>query len=199
MPLVIPEGFGNIVLKIQNTGGGQSSVNSIALGVSTTGTFGQTEFNSLSNIMRDGLKTLWDNGWFVGPTHGNFTFGGLPIVFDDTTTEVGTHTADTYAPPQIANVVTKSTGLAGRQFRGRVYLPGVPLGSAGEDGNINPAYTTSVNAAFAALRTALIADAACDQVVLFHDSTSPGTHTPNNILSFTSRVKVATMRPRQRR
>lgn len=199
MPLVIPNGYANFQLTIRNLDGGISGRSSVALGIHTTGTFGQTEVNRLSNLIRDDLKTLWDNRWEVGPTHVNFTVAGLPLVFDDTTAEAGTHAADTYAPPQVATVVTKFTSIAGRKFRGRMYLPGVPQGSVGDDGGINPAYVTIVNTAMSTLMADLVADAACDEISLFHDSTTPGATAPTAINSMFARSRAGTMRPRQRR
>lgn len=200
MPLVIPENYANLTLRIRNTGGGISQNNSISIGIKCLlNPWGQGEVNAVSNTCRDALKGLYDNAWELGNTHVIYGTGGVPAVFDDTTVELGTHAADVYAPPNCATIVSKQTGLAGRSKRGRFYLPGVPQGFIGEGGGLNPTHVTTVQAVVNALQTALEAEAAVDNLVLFHDSDSGGDTTPTAITSFLVRTVAGTMRPRLRR
>lgn len=199
MPLVIPNNHANIKLTIQNTAGGLSARSSIAVGVKTTGHYSQAGIALVANIMRDALAPLLDTGWLLGPTHVNETFGDVLYSWDDTGTEAGTHASATYASPAVAFVVSKQTGLAGRKYRGRVYFPGVAESDVDEAGAVAGATVNAVTAAFEDLRTDLLADASVDDVVLFHDSETPGSVVPTPITAFTCRSIVGTMRPRQRR
>lgn len=200
MSLRIPATFANWKITISNNGGGASARSSIALGTYNNGDLTATSVARVANLMRDNLKTLWDNNWEVGPIHVNETSAaGVEKAWDDYTEEAGTHSADVYAGPQIAHVVKKGTGLAGKQHRGRVYLPGVPQGYLGEDGGINPTRTAEVDAAFAALFTAVNADAAIGDLVLLHDESTPGLLVPDILIGFVTSPQSGTMRPRNRR
>lgn len=199
MALVIPDDCANWLVTILNTGGGASQKSSIGFGTSNASALDQTIVDRVSNLFRDNLKTMWDNNWGVGPIHVVERQGNFVYVWDNTTAELGTHSADTYAPPQVATVVSKQTGISGRSKRGRLYLPGVPAGYVGEDGNLNPAHVTAVQAAIDATFIAVIGDAAINTMALFHDESSPNPEAWDIIQSFRVRTVAGTMRPRLRR
>lgn len=199
MPLVVAPGYDNWTVTVQNTGGGASGQNSFSLGTQHTTPLGGTDVSRIANLFRDALTPLLDNGWLLGPVHVVTNVGGVLQVADDTGTEAGTASAAVYASPAVAHVVTKNTGLLGRSQRGRIYFPGVPEADVDEGGILAGARVNAVTAAFEDLRADLIADAAIDNVVLLHDSESPGDHTPTVIASMFCRTVVGTMRPRQRR
>ena len=199
MPLVIPESYMNLTLTITNSSAGASARSSVSLGMRITGTFGQTEFARIANLMRDGLTPRYDNTWTMGPTHGVFKTGGLLLAFDDTGTEAGTHAAQGMLPPAVALVVSKHTGLVGRAHRGRMYMPGLDEAKVTEDGIVDGAEVNAWQASMDALHAALLADTAVDQIALFHDTTSPFAGTADPISNFIVRNVVGNMRPRQRR
>lgn len=199
MPLNIEPDFANWIIRIRNTGGGISSNNTIAIGTHNVAPLDQTSVARVANLMRDALKTLYDAAWELGPIH--VVEGDSPVnrIWDDTIVEPGTHAADVYAPPNVATIVSKQTGLAGKSLRGRFYLPGVPQGFVGEGGGINPTHVTAVQTAVDLLKSTVIADAAVDYLALFHDEPSSPQVTPHQIDNFLVRTVAGTMRPRLRR
>lgn len=197
--LIIPEGYANWILAVDNNGAGVSARSTFALATDVLGgVLSQTDVNRIANIFRDSFKPLWDNGWEVGPVK---VYEGTNIgarVWEDPTQETCTHSADTYAPPQIAHVVSKGTGFVGRKYRGRCYLPGVPQGYAGEGGGLNPTRQAEVNAQLFALETALFADSKIEILYLLHDDQTPSVPDPTPISSLLCRDYLGTMRPRNR-
>lgn len=198
-PLYIQDNCANFTLTIRNTAGGLSARNTISLGCAIDGSMNQGDVDRISNIFRDNLKTLYDSQWELGPTHVLHRFGGDLYSWDDSTAEAGTHAADTYSPPQCATIVSKLSLFAGRRYRGRFYLPGVPDGYAGEDGVINPTWVSTVQTAVDALKTALLADAAVLVLVLFHTPGVDPTPDATVLDHFTVRTVMGTQRPRLRR
>lgn len=199
MSLVIPSGYANFHITFQNTAGGLSSRSSVAYGALLNAPLTQADVGRIANILRDGHTPLVDNGWLLGPTHVNETQGGVAKVWDDTGTEAGVASAALYPGPATALLVSKVTGLAGRQHRGRVYLPGLREDAYDEGGVLNGADVNSRQVIMDAFRTAFVADAAINFMVVFHDSSTPGLLAPNEVLNLLVRNVVGTMRPRQRR
>lgn len=198
MSLLIAEDCANFQITITNAAGGLSSRSSIAIALKLTGQMVGGDFARLANIMRDGLKPIWDNQWSVGPIHVNENIGLTILTADDNIVEAGTDAAGTYLTPAIAYVVSKQTNIAGRRFRGRFFLPGVP-DAVDEAGVIPGAVVTSIQGILDTLWTNLNADASVEYVALLHDESTPNSHIPTEINRFLLRDIVGTMRPRQRR
>lgn len=199
MALVIPNGYSNWLVTITNSAGGISSRSSIAIGIFDNIPLTQGDVGRVANLMRDGLTPAFDNGWTIGPVHVVEGTAGIPKVWDDTGTEAGTHTAQVYAPPGLAYVISKQTGLSGRAHRGRIYLPGVEEANVDEAGLVVGAQVNNLQGWFDDLFDNLVADAAVESLALFHDESTPGDLDPDVITSFLARNIVGSMRPRQRR
>lgn len=198
MGLVLGDGEVNAHLTITNGSGGASSTNSIAIAFAMNTDMTQGLAGTFANIMRDALAPLLDSGWTFGPTHFVENDDGVRKVWDDTGTEAGTHAAAVYASPAVSHVVSKFTGLSGREHRGRFYFPGVPEADVDESGTLDGARVNAVTAAFEDMRTDLVAEAAITFCLLLHDSESPAASS-DVILAYACRPIVGTMRPRQRR
>lgn len=190
--------FSNWTVTITNGSGGASAVNTVSLGIAYEGDLDQSAVDAIANIFRDSLTPLYDNSWILGPVH--VRGGGDPgFVFDSAGTEAGTDSSTAYASPAIAHVCSKQTGIPGRKFRGRFYLPGVPEADVDESGTLAGSRVNDVNAALVTLQTDLLAVGPLADIVLFHDEESPGSHQPTSIANIVCRTVVGTMRPRQRR
>jgi hypothetical protein len=97
------------------------------------------------------------------------------------------------APPQVAWLLQKQTGLAGRQNRGRMYVPGVREVIVDTAGNIiNPDYANAQTAF-----TAFFNDLATNNVPMYILHTSP-VIAPTEVTSLQLSRKVATQRRRLR-
>lgn len=108
----------------------------------------QMKFLGLSTIINDSTNVLQ----FESPRNVS---GGL--------------TGNTMLPLNNAVVVKKQTGLAGRRFRGRLYLPGIPEDAVDDAGRVLGSFLTTINTAMAAFATAVSTTVSPNcQVALLH-------------------------------
>lgn len=199
MALVIPPGFANWRITLTNGSGGASQKNTIAWATDLDQALTQAEMAAIANIFRDELLVLLDNSWIAGPVDVVYNIGGTLHQANDTGTEAGTHSSEAYAPPAIAHVVQKRTGLVGKAHRGRLYFPGVPEADVDESGTLDGSRVNEVTTAFDDLRAALALSTRITGSYLLHDSESPGALPPDLILESPCTTTVGSMRPRQRR
>lgn len=126
---------------------------------------------------------------------------GPDLIYNvDATTVVAGAQTPGVAPPNVAYLVRKQTGLGGRRNRGRMYIPGPPrnwFSAAGIFG------TTQLASAQTAVEELLdpstLALAGFSNAVLFHSTgVTPTPSTPTPITSLSVQSKVATQRRRLR-
>jgi hypothetical protein len=198
MSLVIPALHSNWILTMTNGSSSKSGKTTIAVGMSQASALTQADVTRIGGVYREALRPLLDAGWTYGPIKVTEGPGPNELIFEDPVTVVGSKAATETAPPSIAHVVSKFTGLSGRKHRGRLYFPGVPETEVDEGGILVANRINNVQGAFNTLRTNLIADIAITGVVLFHDEFTVAT-APTQVLNFIARSTVGSMRPRQRR
>lgn len=113
------------------------------------------------------VATAFETAWGVGAVGAGTVLGNLAadcaiteIDVEDASSATGpfahiTENAPGRAsgsalPPGVASVCTWFTGLRGRSFRGRTFLPGLPEGNVGPSGDINTPLFTTLAAAWQA-------------------------------------------------
>lgn len=97
------------------------------------------------------------------------------------------------APPNVALLVQKATGLGGKKGRGRLYLPGIPEVEIDQGGNISGSYFASCQTAWNGFYNDLVA--ADIPMVLLHTGSSDPTAVTELVVS----ALAATQRRRLRR
>lgn len=97
------------------------------------------------------------------------------------------------APPQVSYLFSKRTGIAGPEFRGRMYLPGVNETNVDEAGNLSGSVVTGNQTAADDFLALLLAND--HPMVLLH--TDPGVP-ENTVTNLVAQTKVATQRRRLR-
>lgn len=191
--LVIPPGFGHLALNITNTLNGKVCVITDGFKVSS-GAYTQSNANNFATDLRAALLSLYDASWIIGPC--SFTIGndGPLFRFDATATNVGTRAAQSNPPPQVTYLIKKTTGFAGRAFRGRAYWPyGGPTSTIDEQGKMVGGEATIVNTAVTAWIAAFTNGASNTAgQYLLHSSAVP----PTAVISFSRENIVATQRRR---
>lgn len=198
-PLQIPPDYANFKVTLTNADGGISGRSTVALAFHLVAPLIGTDVSRIANLLRDGLTPRYDNSWLLGPVRATENAAGILKVWEDTGTEAGTHAAGSYAPPGVALVISKRTGILGRAHRGRLFMPGVEETLINEGGIITGSEVNAWQASIDALQTALIADASIDSIALLHDVSSPFANDPDIVQNFLVRNVVGGMRPRQRR
>lgn len=102
------------------------------------------------------------------------------------------------SPPNVTYLVRKQTSAGGRMARGRLYWPGVPEGSVGNDGLIDPTALGNLQAKMASLR-AVMAGADMPLYLLHATQFSSDVPPPYEISALNVDNRAATQRRRLRR
>lgn len=122
------------------------------------------------------------------------TDGGEDLVGSVSNASVGGRSIGTF-PPNVACLIHKRTARGGRRGRGRMFIPWIlSTTEVGEDGVIQAARITALNAALLIFKNQLTAQS--DPMVILHSpgSTSPGA--PDVVTSLYASNLVATQRRR---
>lgn len=203
MPLVIPPGFAQCSIEIQNSGDPQPWYVTHGIDVSEMG----GDFLAAGVHVIESFATGWLSflrttsrvtGVFltIGSDGGNYTLYVTP-----TAPVVGTSTAEKL-PQNCAYLVQKVTARPGRSGKGRCFLPGVAPESAVDDvGVIAPASLVSFQSACDDWLDALANATGADKtpMVLLHNSGIPGGSTPSPVIALRADSRIATQRRRLRR
>lgn len=136
----------------------------------------------------DSLDSLMTEEWNMVDVHAITETGAE---FHDTAPVSGDYVG-TAAPPNVALLLRKDTGLAGRPNRGRMYLPGIPEAEFNVAGSLVPTFVADANVAAEAFFDKLVAD---DVPLLLHHR---GPNTFTAVSSLTADGVVATQRRRVR-
>lgn len=194
--MIIPVDHGNLVTTWTVTGNAEPK--SFNMGYYDGSANGATNHaNRWFDILDANLQTAIANEVTIQSVTAYFNEGGaLTIGVSDRPAFNGTFAAGA-ASPNVATLTRKNTGLAGRKFRGRAFLPPVPDNYIDSGGNVSAPAQTQVNNGLAACL------AAADDTGLFgwamplrllHSDATP----PTDIISWVCDPKVGTQRRRMR-
>jgi hypothetical protein len=195
MPLVIPSGYGKATLIWDHTG--DPLPYTIDFGYVDDGT--KTAIQQATDI-----SNAWVTNYSAAANMTvGYTFRGVHTVLnrsgvlhegDYLPNVVGTYNVS--PPPQnVALLVQKLTGLAGRKYRGRAYLPPCYIDRAGvsDIGVVLAATRTTLNGRLALFLAALLT--ASNQMFILH---SDGVTIPTQVTALNLETVVATQRRRLR-
>jgi hypothetical protein len=154
-PVIIPPSFGEFTWSGFMANGRTYNV---VLGYKNVGATTPTQ-----NVeaIADRLETLWtagcSNAQTMGPSHVRENVGGVLMDGDDGTVTVGTR-ATPGESPQVALLVKKLTGLAGKSFRGRSYFPFVPESEVDDAGDVDSVVLAAIQTALATFLAGMTTD-----------------------------------------
>lgn len=157
------------------------------------------------NLYRDdvvaALKPIWDNTVTITRLRVVYSVtGGATLrLYDAAPNVVGTHSGPvSYAPPNVAALARKTTSFAGRQNRGRMYLPFVNEGTIDIAGQLTALEVSGINAALNAFMVKHVGGAnEVESVTISHVPTvSDPTPLPTTVDDIICEGIVATQRRR---
>jgi len=190
----IPVGFAEAVLEFSIPGDAGPAL--VVIGVDPGGS--QNTQQTADNI----ADTMNNTPGFMDPVSIDVTFEGVTVyekiaagvtqIATNSTSQAGRQAGD-IEPPQVAVLVQKSTGLAGRSNRGRMYVPGPVAAAVESDGRLTTTYQGQVQTAMNAFLADLSTNLA--PMVLLHADPAA---TPTTVTSLVVQSKVATQRRRLR-
>lgn len=188
--MIIPPGFGHVVLKFTGAAVPQGAATTFGIELQGSqfllpraediqGLFIDT-FDQLISSSVSGVSAFIKAGPTVeGPSVETSSLGGFAA-------------SGNTAPPNVSYIATKRTGLGGRANRGRMYIPGVPESFAGPDGVLVSPFDVDFEVACTAFLSAL---AVIDSpMVLLHSASSD----PTPVTGLVGQTTLATQRRRLR-
>lgn len=186
MALIVPPGFAQVTMQYANASG---------LGSKLAFTFGVGRAPSAD--LADDIKVWWDidlqpvtsQHYLLELIKLRSDVGEADLVVNETGAVSGAT-----MPPNVAALVQKRTGLAGRANRGRMYLPGVlPEDTVDNGGTISTVQRDGLQVVMEHLLD--MADTNWGGVQLFHNGSSD----PTTVTSLPVLATVATQRRRVRK
>lgn len=190
----IPEGYANIEYELEIPGDAGPAL--VVFGVGPVTAFNASE---VATIVADALNNAGSFREFhstnvIGrKVTARRAIGGGDIAIAELSVNNPGALGGAVAPPQVATLIGKSTGLAGRANRGRMYVPGVLDADVNDDGTFT---TVRLNGLQAAANTFLgdLDTLEVPMVILHNDPAD----TPTTVNQLNVSAKVATQRRRLR-
>jgi len=195
MPILIPEGYAQVILRSIPAGNNNDCWTTWGLQVDLNDPPSSGDLTTFADALIEAWSYLIGPNGNVGPV--KFIAGTPgPANFEFTTGTIisGNASSNVVNPPQVQAILAKRSGLAARWARGRTFVPDCPDAQILDDGSINSAYLATLQD-FCDTFTTL-----CDGThflghYILHDSTSPATE-PTTVVSYQPAAKVGTLRAR---
>lgn len=197
MTLIIPPGYSQLVFRWGLTGDAEDMVNTLGIDNGVVSDF-QAYVDALAASTRASLPVgvILTGYSFLGCTLYRGQDGGPPEVFESVAVAHAGTNGGPALPPNCAFLLRKRTSLGGRKGRGRMFIPaGVGVG---ED-------SVPSTGVMAEAQRAALEERYSDWLFglgpvpyLFHDSETPGSAAPTEIIAFTCEARLATVRRRLR-
>lgn len=191
---VIPSGYSELSMEFDIPGDAGPAI--VVLGLQPPGaTSIDDQADDLETILNTtpGLKTSLASAVEISRFVLRFTSSpGVTEIVERTLGYPGLQAGAT-SPPQVALLVQKSTGIAGRKNRGRMYVPGLVDTGVEDDGRLTSVYQGQWQTGITAFGNSL--STAGYLPVILHTSAAD---TPTPVQQFIVASKVATQRRRLR-
>jgi hypothetical protein len=127
---------------------------------------------------------------------------GPPLRVEAVNAGTGTRTTQQIAPPQVTYLIKRTTGYAGRRYRGRMYVPFVSSTQIDQFGKLSTSEQTLLNTAAANWGSNLFNNTTLNTgppMLLHADSPLSATPLPTTVTNHTAAQVVATQRRRLER
>lgn len=189
--LVIPDGFGEARIEWVVPGTAGPGLTVLGFEDGTPATAADAVALQIRDDMRDDICPQMANAYFLSTVTVNINRGGTIEQGLATGLDNGSLTGAA-CTPNVSFLIRKRTGLAGRKYRGRWYLPGVVETDVDAAGLISSTRQNALQLAVNAFKTDM--GAATHELVLLHSDAT----VPTAITSLPVEQQVATQRRRLR-
>jgi len=202
MTLIIPDGFGQVIHQLRLVGDLEPMA--VTYGIKVDGG-GVTAPDTLADGLHEAFYTAWNvnmsNQYTLYQTEVKWKDVALADVSVVVHVEpkVMTSTASP-CPQNVAFLIQKLSGMAGRRNRGRMYVPGVNEANVGPSGLLLGTEQSGLNTKLAAWCTTLSTSIGqCDGMAILHSTGLSGAPAPTMVNSLLCDALVATQRRRLRK
>lgn len=198
--LNIPQGYGLWAFTVRSTASSHDCI--VTLGFQVDSSYTQAHMDGALTAFANSVRPLHDSSISYPRATALLGNDGPALRFETTGTIVGSRTVAAHESPQISYLVKKTTGFAGRAYRGRMYIPFPADTGVQESGALTSGELTLLTTAAAALETNMVVPAntgAVDLRLLHADTPSGPGAAPTFITSLAASGFVATQRRRLER
>ncbi len=157
--LVIPTGFGLWTFYLQHAGNQHTALVTMGFSVEAPPYIQSNNDANLTSFATN-MAPLWDSEVTFTRLVALIGAAGPFPRYESAGSGTGSRTSVVSAAPQVCSIAKKSTGLAGRQYRGRMYLPFPPTTGMSQQGQLTAGEQVIINAGLANWRTAAETNAA---------------------------------------
>lgn len=205
MPVSIPPGFAQIVVPFLDAATSEENIVTFGVDLSLYEGSNLDMVEDVDTTFRTALRTHIDDTLELQPVRAQVGNDGPPIVVVSPINNQFGGRSGTKASPQVAVIFTKRTAFGGRQFRGRMYMPGLLLQTdVTEGGRIGTSRHTAIAAQADVLVASLISGSAFIRgsggtpMVLLHSQPASGSAppAPTIVTSIQVQTLVGTQRGR---
>lgn len=203
MALVVPTGFGNVGVELQNEFDPEAWFVTFGVDLDLGANTGVEIATSIGQAFEIAFQDLLSSQ----VTIANIELaigqdGGPPILVEAFRGNAGSNTSE-MLPQNCAALYRKGTNRGGQPGRGRFYMPGVLReGQVSQVGINSPTETLLLSAAgqqfLDELETPTTVGAASAPMVLLHNTGVPGGTTPDPVVSLSCDARISTQRRRLR-
>jgi hypothetical protein len=193
MPIVIPEG-GALITILMHALSGKPCVNVIGCEVVDSTAITQSVADDFSDTIAVAYKAKLSTVSSYDGVHMILGTGSAPAVVDSVSSAGAGVRGAAHLPQQVQALIRKNTGLSGRHFLGRLFLPDLLEGNVDNNGTLNATELGLVQDVADAIGEAC-STSPFIHPVLFHSDNS----TPTPVASLVAEPQVATLRRRYRR
>jgi hypothetical protein len=188
----IPNGFAAVFMRYTNHAGHQCEN---VFGYAQTA-LDQDGVDDLSTALGGPLTDILSTNSVYNGLHVKWNTGGTIHEADSVSGTGAGGRGDQMSPPQVQHLTKKLTGIAGRAFRGRYYIPDVREDKVNGDGVLDATEGALMLSLGAAVFSASSANVQWGDLVILHPSGGPA---PTVVTTLQNELKVATQRRRYKR
>jgi hypothetical protein len=202
MPLIIPDGFGQVIHQLQLVGDPEPMAVTYGVQIDSGGVIDAPGMaNSLHDAFWDALGAQLNGSYTLFSTEVKWRGAAAADLSVVVHVEPKLGTATGAALPQnVAGLVKKLTATSGRRNRGRFYLPGLREGEVSDTGQVNSGSVTGINGVLATwLGKFGTLMSQIDAMVILHNTGISGAPAPTAVTQLLLDPVVATQRRRLRK
>lgn len=192
--LILPVGFTSHAFYFRHSTVSRSMITTFAGDVDAP-PFTQANNGTLYNDLVAALAPLYDNAWSFAQLVTLVGVDGPTQRFVTAGASTGSRSSVESASPNVTYLLSKQTGLSGRKFRGRSYLPCSNEQAVNENGSISPTEVNNIQTAAGLILEAFQTGGGnnLNRMVLLH---SEPVTPPTTVTLLTAGTFVATQRRR---
>jgi hypothetical protein len=167
-----------------------------------SGTMSPANMSALWTVLTNALKPIWPTSVHMSALHALIGNDGPPMAGDYSSDATGSRVGVSLAPPAVSMILTRKTAFAGRQYRGRIFLPFANETNINSAGTLDPSdvtILTNIGIALDAIPAGSPSANINSWVILHREPKTGSVPSPTPVTVHLASNRVATQRRRMER